>query len=895
MVGVGTILKGRYKLLEVLGQGSYGVVYKSQVLQTGQLVAIKVLKSELTSEPKKVERFRREAQSVRGLPSEAIVRVLDSDEQEGNFFNVYELVEGTTLRQVLDRSRVLPIDQALGMIIQVLRGLDVAHQAGVIHRDLKPANIMITKNGQPKIMDFGIAKDLNKASLTTEAYDQALGTPNYISPEQAQGSMEVDYRSDIYSVGVMLFEMLAGRPPFVADSTLSLLLKHINENPPLLYSLNSSIPPQLDGIIRTAMAKKPDSRYQSADQFANVLTHFMNNLTNPNNFSPMATPLGGWANWGGGAGTPTRFVPPPAPNPADKSNLPPPLPSSGTPQNQQIVDMPTQPINLNNRPLPGTAPLPNNQPGRPLGVPPPDNRQNTPPPPNQPPFNPSGTGPNQPPNQRPPGAPPLNYVPMGSGPNQQPYNPQGSGPNLLPNQPGRPQGGPPPGYSGPPPGYNPSTSGQYPPANQGQPTGPNFGPPPVMPPTKPNERKKVPWILIGGILAAVIVIGAIVGLFLIATGNNNTNTSGQNSPAATVAATTIAVSSVTVATTTTTVATTPSPAASPSPSPSPTVGATATAATTTNPNEAAFQQATKLVDAKDWKNAIAALEGLQGKGYNEDQVQKLLTQSYCSYGLDLVNTGDPADTFLTLQKCVSLDTNNADAKGAFDTISQYRDGVIFADQKNWGAAIPILEKLYAAKPDFRDVQPRLYDAYLQVISDYRRDKRYSDSLATCNKAKLADKGTGPVAASSLCADIQREINALTPVATSVPTPTLRPATPTPTPRSCFSNFFAYNNSSPGAIPAGPDQGSSAVVGVVLNRQKAPVSGATVRVSTPGFSFTAQTGGNGRFSIGGLGKGRWDVVVIAAPGYQICSSFSAAANLSGQSGSTVEVDFVESEP
>ncbi len=895
MVGVGTILKGRYKLLEVLGQGSYGVVYKSHVLQSGQLVAIKVLKSELTSEPKKVERFRREAQSVRGLPSEAIVKVLDSDEQEGNFFNVYELVEGSTLRQVLDRSRVLPIDQALGIIIQVLRGLDVAHQAGVIHRDLKPANIMITKTGQPKIMDFGIAKDINKTSLTTEAYDQALGTPNYISPEQAQGSMDLDYRSDIYSVGVMLFEMLAGRPPFVADSTLSLLLKHINENPPLLYSLNSSIPPQLDGIIRTAMAKKPDSRYQSAEQFANVLTHFMNNLNNSNN-SPIATPLGGWANWGGGSGTPTRFVPPPIPKANDKSNLPPILPTNpvGSAQNQQILDMPTQPINFSNRPLPGTAPLPNSSDGRNVGGPPPENKQNTTPP--VPPAIQPGIGSNQPanqPNQRPPGIPPLGYVPMGSGPNQQPYNPQGSGPNSPPQgqPPFRPQGGPPPIYGGT---YNPSASGQFSSANQPPQSGPNFGAPPIAPPPiQQTERKKVPWILIGGIVAAIIIIAAIIGLFMVAAnGNNNNNTSGQVSPAATITATTAvstATTTTTVVATTTISAATPSPEASPSPSPSPT---TAIVTATTNPNETVFQQATKLVDAKDWKNAIAALEGLQGKGYNEEQVQKLLTQSYCSYGQDLVGSGDPTETFLTLQKCVNLDATNAAAKEAFDTISQYRDGVIFADQKNWTAAIPILEKLFAAKPDFRDVQPRLYDGYLQVISEYRQNRRYADALATCNKAKSADKGTGPVAASTLCADIQREINALTPVATPTPRPTVAP---TPTPRSCFSNFFAYNNSSPGAIPAGPDQGSSSVVGVVLNRQKAGIPGATVRVSTAGFSFTTQTGGDGRFSIGGLGKGRWDVVVIAAPGYKICSSFSAAANLSGQSGSTVQVDFVESEP
>ncbi len=385
-------------------------------------------------------------------------------------------------------------------------------------------------------------------------------------------------------------------------------------------------------------------------------------------------------------------------------------------------------------------------------------------------------------------------------------------------------------------------------------------------------------LIVAGVIAIIIVI-ANSGSPTVTTSNTTevrvpTNTGVPNTVATTTQAVTSTVATTEVSTTTAAITT-----ASPSPTPSPTV----------DPDTTAFQSAADASKKQDWKRAISLLEPLAAKNYKPQEVKEQLITAYCTYGKDLAKSGDPSESVINLENCLKLDPNNPDSKPAYDRIKLYREGTIFAGQKNWPAAIPSLENLYSQDKNFRDVGPILFDAYRQYLAILTDTRNYADGLALCDKAKKIDAGVDPSVIDPDC----RRVLQLTFTPTPVPT-TKVVLPPTPTPRSCFSNFFAYNVGQP-SVPNVADQGASSVTGVVINRSKIPIGGATVRVSSGGFSFTTSTNGSGRYQINGLGKGSWNVVVIAAPGYSICTSLSAAVTLSGQPGFVASADFVESEP
>ena len=266
-----TQLGGRYDVGQVIGRGGMAEVYEGTDRRLNRRVAIKVLRPDLARDPMFQERFRREAQSAAGLNHPNIVAIYDTGEDvltdSGNQVSipyiVMEYVEGLTLRQALNNGpRLLP-ERALEVIAGVLAALDYAHRHGIVHRDIKPANIMIDANGDAKVMDFGIARAMSDAATSVTATSAVMGTAQYLSPEQARGEL-VDARSDIYSSGCVLYELLTGVTPFSGESPVAIAYQHVNEPPKPPSSLDASIPVNLDSITLGALAKAPSNRYQTA-------------------------------------------------------------------------------------------------------------------------------------------------------------------------------------------------------------------------------------------------------------------------------------------------------------------------------------------------------------------------------------------------------------------------------------------------------------------------------------------------------------------------------------------------------------------------------------------------------------------------------------------------------
>ena len=257
---------GKYEILDVLGKGGMGVVYKAIDPAIGRLVAIKMITSNYADDPGFLKRFYREAQSTGKLQHQNIVIVYDLGEHEGNPFLVMEFLEGESLHAIIKQKRALPIVDKLNLIIQTCNGLYYAHERNVIHRDIKPGNIMVLKGSNAvKIVDFGIARIEDEGNATLPS--QVIGTLQYMSPEQINGK-SVDCRSDVFSTAVMLYELLAFNLPFCGKDTGSTLLKIINEPPPPLSNYIENYPRELDEIIRRGLAKSREDRYQTAEEFA---------------------------------------------------------------------------------------------------------------------------------------------------------------------------------------------------------------------------------------------------------------------------------------------------------------------------------------------------------------------------------------------------------------------------------------------------------------------------------------------------------------------------------------------------------------------------------------------------------------------------------------------------
>ncbi|MCC2321340.1 Stk1 family PASTA domain-containing Ser/Thr kinase [Cellulomonas xiejunii] len=269
------ILAGRYQVGELIGRGGMAEVHIGHDTRLGRTVAIKILRSDLARDPSFQARFRREAQSAAALNHPAIVAVYDTGEDvftepSGNVahvpFIVMEYVEGHTVRDILRDGHAVPIDEGIEITAGVLSALEYSHHAGIVHRDIKPANVMITPTGAVKVMDFGIARAVADSAATMTQTQAVIGTAQYLSPEQARGE-QVDARSDLYSTGCLLFELLTGRPPFVGDSPVAVAYQHVREMPPVPSTIASDLPESLDRITLKALAKERDARYSTAAEF----------------------------------------------------------------------------------------------------------------------------------------------------------------------------------------------------------------------------------------------------------------------------------------------------------------------------------------------------------------------------------------------------------------------------------------------------------------------------------------------------------------------------------------------------------------------------------------------------------------------------------------------------
>ncbi|MEV6650154.1 Stk1 family PASTA domain-containing Ser/Thr kinase [Streptomyces sp. NPDC051219] len=262
-------LGGRYELGSVLGRGGMAEVYLAHDTRLGRTVAVKTLRADLARDPSFQARFRREAQSAASLNHPAIVAVYDTGEDYVDNVSipyiVMEYVDGSTLRELLHSGRKLLPERTLEMTIGILQALEYSHRNGIVHRDIKPANVMLTRTGQVKVMDFGIARAMGDSGMTMTQTAAVIGTAQYLSPEQAKGE-QVDARSDLYSTGCLLYELLTVRPPFVGDSPVAVAYQHVREEPQPPSNFDPEITPEMDAIVLKALVKDPDYRYQSADE-----------------------------------------------------------------------------------------------------------------------------------------------------------------------------------------------------------------------------------------------------------------------------------------------------------------------------------------------------------------------------------------------------------------------------------------------------------------------------------------------------------------------------------------------------------------------------------------------------------------------------------------------------
>jgi eukaryotic-like serine/threonine-protein kinase len=258
---VGQVLADRYEVEELVGAGGMSSVYRAHDKLLDRKVALKVMHQHYGDDPEYVERFRREARSVASLSHPNVVTVIDRGEHEGRQFIVFEYVEGENLKQLIQRRGPAPVVTALELAKQIAQALSFAHQQGLVHRDVKPQNVLLNGAGSAKVTDFGIARSLDVKHGVTQT-GTVLGTSDYIAPEQAQGQT-VDEQTDIYSLGVVIYELLTGEVPFPGESFVAVAMRHINEPPPPLRDKRPDVPPRVEAAVQKAMAKNPRDRFAS--------------------------------------------------------------------------------------------------------------------------------------------------------------------------------------------------------------------------------------------------------------------------------------------------------------------------------------------------------------------------------------------------------------------------------------------------------------------------------------------------------------------------------------------------------------------------------------------------------------------------------------------------------
>ncbi|MGC9024619.1 MAG: protein kinase domain-containing protein, partial [Chloroflexia bacterium] len=258
---------GKYIILEEIGRGGMGAVYKARDVELDRIVAMKVLSPYLVGEPHLVQRFMREARLAANLDHPNIVAIYDIGGEGGYYYFVMKYLDGRSLKEIIAQRGPLPLDEVVSIVRQLASALDYAHQQNLIHRDVKPGNVIVGSDGHVTLTDFGLAKVVESMKLT--ASGETLGTLEYMSPEQARG--EASPASDIYSLGVMTYEMLAGRLPFQGSNQATLLYQHLHEPPPPLCRWNPAVPPEVEQVVLKAMAKEPAERYATAGEMAREL------------------------------------------------------------------------------------------------------------------------------------------------------------------------------------------------------------------------------------------------------------------------------------------------------------------------------------------------------------------------------------------------------------------------------------------------------------------------------------------------------------------------------------------------------------------------------------------------------------------------------------------------
>jgi eukaryotic-like serine/threonine-protein kinase len=265
---IGTLLNERFRLEEQIGSGGMSTVYRAFDPTLERWVAIKLMHRDISTDPDQLERFRREARAVARLSHPHVVTVIDFGEDSGTPYIVFELVEGETLKERIQRLGRLPVDEAVAYAIEIGRALSAAHAERLVHRDIKPQNVLIDSNGRAKVTDFGIARSLEAHGLTADG--RVLGTTDYVSPEQAMGH-KVTEQSDVYSLGVVLFEMLTGDTPFKAETQVAVAMKHVREPMPDLQRRRPEVSSALAAALDDATAKDTEHRYSSIEEFVHDL------------------------------------------------------------------------------------------------------------------------------------------------------------------------------------------------------------------------------------------------------------------------------------------------------------------------------------------------------------------------------------------------------------------------------------------------------------------------------------------------------------------------------------------------------------------------------------------------------------------------------------------------
>ncbi len=271
---IGTVLKNRYEILELIGTGGMANVYKAKCMLLNREVAIKVLKSEYSEDEEFIKRFNRESQAAAGLSHPNIVSVHDVGTENNVHYIVMEFIDGITLKKYLSERAPLEWNEAIAFATQIASALHIAHRNGIIHRDIKPQNIIVTPDNVLKVTDFGIARAVSKYTMKVE--DNAMGTAHYCSPEQARGGF-TDARSDVYSLGIVMYEMLTGKLPFESDNSISVAIKHMQEEAVRPCEINPSIPKSIEDVVMKAISKDPNDRFQSASELLIELNYIVQN------------------------------------------------------------------------------------------------------------------------------------------------------------------------------------------------------------------------------------------------------------------------------------------------------------------------------------------------------------------------------------------------------------------------------------------------------------------------------------------------------------------------------------------------------------------------------------------------------------------------------------------